>query len=90
MNDNCHCFITVAGIDYNPDSVDAVFAAFDTSATVGIPILLDNEAEEDEQFGLTIAIPSELNTMLSLGNPSDATGIITDSSGKLLSTTNYY
>ena len=82
MNDSCHCLITVAGIDYNPNSVDAVFLAGERSATIGIPILLDNEAEEDEQFGLAIAIPSELSTVLSLGTPSNATGIIEDSSGK--------
>ena len=74
-------FLLLAGSDYNPDPVDAVFPAGQTSTTAQIPIRMDNEAEDDEQFDLTIKVPSEVEMLVELGPLSNAVGIIKDSSG---------
>lgn len=76
--------IILAGRDYDPDPVDAVFSAGQTSTTVQIPITMDNEAEDDEQFGLMIVIPSELERLVSPGPLSEALGTIKDSSGTVI------
>ena len=77
---HCYHFI-LAGSDYDPDPVDAVFSAGQTSTTVEIPIMMDNEAEGNEEFGLTIVIPSEVERLVRPGARSSAVGIIQDSSG---------
>lgn len=61
--------------------MDAVFLAGQTSTTVQIPIKMDNEAEDDEQFDLAIEIPSELDMLVRLGPRNTAIGTIKDSSG---------
>ena len=71
----------LAGEDYDPNPVDAVFTAGQTSTTIEIPIEMDNEAEENEEFDLTIVIPSEAEGLMRPGARSDAVGIIQDSSG---------
>lgn len=58
-----------------------MFTAGQTSTTVEIPIEMDNEAEENEEFDLTIVIPSEAEGLVRPGARSDAVGIIQDSSG---------
>lgn len=75
-----HCCL-LAGRDYDPDPVDAVFLANRNSTTIQIPIKVDNEAEDDEQFDLTLVVPSELEGLVRPGPRSDAEGIIKDSSG---------
>ena len=61
--------------------MSAVFPAGQRSTTVEIPIIMDNAAEDDEQFGLMIVIPSEIESLVRPG--SDAVGIIKDSSGTI-------
>ena len=73
--------VLLAGEDYDPDPVDAVFAAGQTSTTIEIPIRMDNKAEDNEEFGLTIVIPSEVERLVSPGARNSAVGVIQDSSG---------
>lgn len=73
--------VSSAGSDYDPDPVDAVFLAGQTSTTVQIPIRVDNEAEDDEQFGLMIVVPSEVEGLVRPGSLNNAVGVIKDSSG---------
>lgn len=68
--------------DYNPDQVDAVFSAGQTSTSIQIPIEMDHEAEDNEQFGLTINVPSGVEMLVRPGPRSSAVGIIKDSSGR--------
>ena len=77
----------LAGEDYDPNPVDAVFTAGQTSTTIEIPIEMDNEAEENEEFDLTIVIPSEAEGLVRPGARSDAVGIIQDSSGTVSNST---
>lgn len=73
--------VLLAGEDYDPDPVNAVFTAGRNSTTVQIPILIDNKAEDDEQFSLTLVVPSELERLVRLGSLNTAVGTIKDSSG---------
>ena len=71
----------LAGKDYDADPVTAVFTANQTLTSVEIPIAIDNEAEENEEFDLTIVIPSQAEGLVRPGARSNAVGIIQDSSG---------
>ena len=72
----------LAGVDYDPNPIDVTFPAGQSTATVQLPVILDNEAELDEQLNLMLVIPSEAEMLLTPGRVTDAVGIIKDSSGK--------
>jgi len=73
---------TLAGVDYDSNPIDVTFPAGQSTVTVQLPVILDNEAESDEQLNLMLVIPSEAEMLLSLGTITDALGIIKDSSSK--------
>jgi len=72
----------LAGADYDPNPIDVTFPAGQSTVTVQLPVILDNEAESDEQFNLMLVIPSEAEMLLRLGTITDALGTIKDSSSK--------
>ena len=52
-------------------------------SSVSIPVVADSEIESDEQFDLMLNIPSSLMG-ITAGSNTEATGIIIDSTGKLV------
>jgi len=54
-----------------------------TSSSVSVPVFADSEVEPNEQFDLTLTIPTSLRG-ITVGSIARATGIIIDSTGKLM------
>lgn len=69
-------------MDYTSTPIIATFAAGTVSSTVNVPVTNDNIIEPSETFGLTFTIPYMLSTRVLVGDPNEATGNITDSTGK--------
>ena len=51
-------------------------------SNVSVPVIVDDILEEDEEFDLTLSIPSSLGPAITAGDRDMATAIITDSISK--------
>jgi len=72
----------LAGDDYDPNPIDVTFSAGQRTATIQLPVVLDNEDEEDEEFNLMLVIPSEATMLVGEGRVNKSIGVIKDSSSK--------
>ena len=74
--------LTTAGSDYTGGTYTATFLAGQTTATVEVPILDDDELEPDETFNGSIAIPRTFSSRGVNPGPQDsATVTIEDNDG---------
>ena len=71
-------------MDYISTPVIATFDVGATSTTINIPVTKDTILEQPETFNLSFSIPSSLSGRVHPGNPNTATGIIIDSTGKII------
>ena len=51
-------------------------------STVSVPVIVDNIAEGQEEFNLTLNLPSLLSLAITAGSRDRATGVIADSTSK--------
>ena len=69
-------------MDYDSNSLTAIFTAGSTSTTVNVPVTNDNIVEGPETFDLTFTIPSSLGGQVILGTITNANGNIIDNTSK--------
>ena len=51
-------------------------------SNVSVPVIVDNIAEEHEEFDLMLTVPSSLGPAITAGSRDTATGVIIDSNSK--------
>ena len=72
------------GIDFNATTLTATFASGMTMSNVSVPVIPDIVHEGQEEFNLTINIPSSLGPAITAGNRVTAIGLITDDTSKCI------
>ena len=72
------------GIDFNATTLTATFASGMTMNNVSVPVIVDIVHEGQEEFNLTINIPSSLGPAITAGNRVTAIGLITDDTSKCI------
>ena len=70
------------GVDFNTTTLTATFASGMTMSNVSVPVIVDNIAEEHEEFDLMLIVPSSLGPAITAGSRDTATGVIIDSNSK--------
>ena len=70
--------VTGGGVDFFSRRAIASFAPGSNRAVTLIRLLCDKEVEGNEEFTLTLSLPSSI-TSVTIGSQSTATAIITDS-----------
>ena len=72
------------GVDFNTAALIATFASGMTISNVSIALINDSIAEGHEEFNLTLNVPASLGPAITVGNISNTTGVITDSTSKCI------
>ena len=72
------------GVDFNTTILTATFASGMTMSNVSVPVIVDNIAEEHEEFDLMLIVPSSLGPAITAGSRDTATGVITEDISKFV------
>ena len=72
------------GVDFNTATLTATFASGMTTSSVSVSVINDMIAEDDEEFDLTLNVPSSLGPAITAGDRNTAVGVITDSTSKFV------
>ena len=71
-------------MDYDSAPITATFTAGSISAMVIVPVIMDDIVEESESFNLKFTISPSVNIQVIPGNITEATGLITDDTSKIV------
>ena len=78
----CILCISLGSNDFNPSTQTATIIAGKDSATVNITIMDDTIIEGNENFNMSLSVPSLFGPGIKLGDKSKAIGVIIDTTSE--------